>query len=225
MPLPILCYHKVGDEATYGRWLNIHPKTLRDHIRFFARRGYTFLRAVDLAEDWPPRGVCLTFDDAYVSATTHGIEVLKSERVLATFYVVSDKVGCSSDWDPGKEARLANWDHLKEAAQDGYEIGNHTASHVRLGDLALDEQVAEIKQCREALSARGFSQASCCFPYGSHSPMTAKALEACGYRVGVALGKRLARENDPKFALPRIVMSYGDSLPMLLYKLHIRPRL
>lgn len=225
MQLPILCYHKVSPHPSDGRWLNVHPHRLAQHLRFFKRRGYSFNTVQELAHAWPTRGVCLTFDDAYTNAMNHGVEVLKANGGRATFYVVSERVGTTSSWDGDKAAPLADWDLLIQAASDGHEIGNHTASHAHMGELSLDGQVAEIKACGEALESKGFQPASFCFPYGDHSANSSTALQKCGYTVGVVIGKRPATPNDPLLALPRIVMAYGDSLPMLLYKLNVRPKL
>ncbi len=225
MQLPILCYHKVSLEPSDGRWLNIHPRRLRQHLKFFIRRGCEFKTVGELSGNWPRRGVCLTFDDAYISAMTQGVEVLNSLGARSTFYVVSDRVGQSSSWDGKRAAPLADWDLLVEAARTGHEIGNHTATHVHMGALSHEEQVGEIKRCKEVLAARGFASSSFCYPYGDFSEDSSGALNECGYKVAVVIGKRAALPSDPLLALPRIVMAYGDSVAMLLYKLHVRPKL
>lgn len=225
MQLPILCYHKVSPDPAEGRWLNVHPKRLKQHLSFFARRGYSFHTAHDLGEKWSKRGVCFTFDDAYTNAMEFGVEALSSVNAKATFYVVSERVGTTSSWDADKAAPLAGWDVLMQAHEMGHEIGNHTANHVHMDNLNIESQIVEIQACKEALAEKGILRSSFCFPYGSHSPASATALKKCGYNVGVVIGKRPALPSDPLLALPRIVMAYGDSLPMLLYKLNIRPRL
>jgi hypothetical protein len=39
----------------------------------------------------------------------------------------------------------------------------------------------------------------------------------------MALSKRSATECDHRLSLPRIVVAYGDALPMLIYKIWIKP--
>lgn len=225
MSVPILCYHKVSADAAEERWLNVHPRRLAEHVRFFERRGYRFTTAAALASQWPARGVCMTFDDAYESTMSEGVEVLNSRGAKATFYAVSERVGATSDWDGDRARPLAGWDTLLAAAKAGHEIGNHTAHHARLSDLGREEQRREIALCAEAIRLRGLPASSFCFPYGCFDETTLDLLDEEGYRIGMALGKRSAEAGDDRRRLPRLVMSYGDSIAMLLYKLYIRPKI
>lgn len=225
MPLPILCYHKVGPLAEEGRWLNVEPATLRSHIRFFKRRSFRFLQAADLHGDWPAKAVCLTFDDAYRSTMTHGIETMRQEAVTASIFAVSSQFGGNSLWDGDRAGKLAEDSLLVEAALLGFEIGNHTASHPRLSQLSPERQMEEIQSCHQALLDLNIHATAVAYPYGSFDANTLEAVRKLGYSVGLGLSRRPARPSDRRLALPRIVLSYGDRLPMLLYKLHLRPRL
>lgn len=225
MSLPILCYHKVGDEATEGRWLNIHPDRLRQHIRFFKRRGRSFVTAGELAGALPTNAVCLTFDDAYCSMMQNGLTVLRGERVTASIYIVAGKVGTESHWDGERAAKLSDWPEILAAASEGFEIGNHTHSHADLSLLTQDQQLAEFTECQSALEGHGVRAASTAFPFGKFNDQTRGAAERAGIQVGLALGKRIATESDDRLRLPRIILSYGDTIPMLMYKLWVRPKL
>jgi len=223
--LPILCYHKVGPQAEEGRRLNIEPTALTYHAAFFLRRGYQTLLARDLAEDWPERAVCFTFDDGYESTLTHGLDALRRAGAVGSIYVVTDAVGKDSSWDAGNERPLADWSRLLEAQTAGFEIGNHTKSHARLGDLDESRQAAEIEGAHEALARQGIESSSFCLPYGSRNDATPAAIRAAGYRVGLALSRRSATPSDDRLLLPRVVIAYSDRIPQLLYKLQIRPLL
>lgn len=220
-----LCFHKVGPAEVEGRSLNIEPLNLKRLIRWLKTNQGPFVSAYKLAEPWPEKGVCLTFDDCYLSALTHGIEVLKEEAVIGSFYAVSNLVGQSSAWD-GRLARpLADWDLLRQAERDGFEIGCHTASHARLGDLSYEGQKDEISACTDRMVEEGLTPRSFCLPYGSSNDDTAAAIEACGYKVGLALAKRSADIGDDLRLLPRVVVAYSDSPSSLAYKLWVKPKL
>lgn len=225
MPLVTLCYHKVGTEKEEGRRLNVDPRRLDSHVRFFQRRGYLFKRAGELLAEDPERTVCFTFDDGFLSTLDHGIPVFTSRGVPMTIYAVADRVGETSSWE-GEAARpLADWDRLVEAQETGHEVGNHTATHPRLGELPLTSQLEEIRRCDVALRDHGIVPGSFCYPYGSLDADARAAVVKAGYRIGMALGKRLPKSEDPPEALPRLVIAFGDALPLLIYKLHIRPHL
>lgn len=225
MKLPILCYHKVGPIEEEGRRLNIDPARLASHVRYFIRRDFQFVLPSELASMWPDRAVCFSFDDAYTSALKNALPVFNKVGVKAAFYVVTSLVGRMSSWDGDCARPLAPWKDITDAARAGHEIGNHTVSHPFLAKLSREDQQTEICQAKESLLKNRLSCASLCYPYGSFSAETEQAALAAGYQVALALGKRPATPKDNRLALPRIVVAYGDALPKLLYKIHIRPSL
>lgn len=223
--LPVLCYHKVGPAAEEGRFLNVEPRRLDSHVRFFARRGHAFLAARDLAAPWPSKGVCLTFDDAYASTLEHGVPVLSRHGAAASLFAVASLVGLASDWDGERARPLADWDRLREAQRAGFEIGNHSSTHFRFAELDEAACAREVADAHRTLLDEGLHPGSFCYPYGSRGPAAQRALASGPYRVALLLGKRIARETDDRLGLPRIVVGYSDGLPKLLYKLHVRPLL
>jgi peptidoglycan/xylan/chitin deacetylase (PgdA/CDA1 family) len=114
---------------------------------------------------------------------------------------------------------------LREVQSRGHEIGNHSQNHRRLTDLTPSEQFDEISAAHERMIGEGIRPRSFCFPYGSHNTATQGALRQAGYQVALALGKRTAEKTDDLLSLPRVVVAYSDSLPMLLYKLTLKPKL
>jgi peptidoglycan/xylan/chitin deacetylase (PgdA/CDA1 family) len=223
MRATILCYHKVGPAAEEGRRLNVEPARLRSHVAFFARRRRPFVRAADLAAPWPEGAVCFTFDDAYASTMANAPAILESFGARGTFYAVAGKVGGASDWDGPAARPLAPLEALLDAQARGHEIGNHTFSHPHLDQLAPEAQAREVDEADAWLRERGLEPGSFCYPYGGYDADAIRA--AARYPVALALRKRLATSEDDPHALPRVVVAYGDALPLLLYRLYIRPRL
>lgn len=225
MSVTILCYHKVGPSSTEGRKLNIEPSRLRSHVRFFAKRNQRFVVAGDLAASFADGIVCFTFDDAYASTMVHAPQIFEEVGARATFYAVPGRVGGLSDWDGSSSRPLADWDLLLSAQSAGHEIGNHSQNHLHLAALTPEDQLSEIESAHSGLLARGIRPQSFCFPYGSFNDITLDCLKSANYSVGLALGKRLAHAEDNLLCLPRIVVAYSDALPMLLYKLTLKPKL
>lgn len=223
--IPVLCYHKVGPISEVGRFLNIEPTRFRQHIEFFQRRGARFVLSRELpACRAEPNVVCLTFDDAYTSALTHGREVMLSAGVRGTFFAVAERIGRTSDWDEERAQPLAPLELLLEAQDQGFEIGNHTKRHPKLNELDPKSQAEEIMHAATALRAIGLVIDSFAYPYGL-SDTSARNLVANSHHVGLALGKRLATSQDPLDSIPRFVVSYSDSIPKLVYKIWLRNRL
>ncbi len=221
----ILCYHKVGPVAEEGRRLNVEPHSLENQVRFFLRRGWQSTLVRDLSEVWNPRLISFTFDDCYSSCMQHTPEILSRHGARGTFYAVPAHVGGSSEWDGETARALADWDVLAAAERAGHEVANHTLGHPHLDALEIDDQRRQIQRGKEELEARAFSPGSFCYPYGRQNEQTQAVLTELGYRVAVGLGKRPARSGDNRLNLPRIVVAYSDALPMLMYKIHVKPLL
>lgn len=234
MPRPqlLLCYHKVGPVAQEGRWLNVEPGQLAQHLEFFLRRGWGF-RTASAAYRREAGTVQFHFDDAYASAVETVPIVFTRRAARATFFVVPSQIGGASVWDGDRAAPLARLDNLRNAKDGGHEIANHTLTHPRLGELSPEEQAREIVEARRALRDRDLLHLgqsgegdTVCYPWGScDATTTPDALAAAGIRVGFSLAKRPARTDDPLWALPRLAVAYSDSVAGLLYKMYVRPQL
>jgi len=78
--------------------------------------------------------VALTFDDGpHPEHTSRLLDVLRSERVRATFFVL----GTQAEKNP---------DVLLRAAADGHQIGNHTYNHKDLTKLGPEQRGTEIER-------------------------------------------------------------------------------
>jgi peptidoglycan/xylan/chitin deacetylase (PgdA/CDA1 family) len=223
MRLPILGYHKVGAEAEIGRRLNIDPARLDSHVRFFKRRGYGFVTGNELAGAWTPRSVAFTFDDGFAGAVDDGLGTLSRHGGRGTVYVVTDQVGGVSSWQGERPFPLAGWDELRAAAAKGHEVGNHTRTHARLSELDNDAQIAEIEGAAQALAREKLQGGSFCLPYGSYGPETRALVAQAGYSVGMSVRKAVATEADDRLLLPRIFIAFGAALPLLVYRIWVRP--
>lgn len=221
----VLGYHKVGPGSEEGRFLNVEPRDLGRQVRFLKRRGFRFVQAWELGEVLPGRVVSLTFDDAYLSFLTYGVEVLRKEGVRGSTYVVPGRVGVSSDWD-GEIARpLGDWELVREAERAGVEVGNHTMNHVRLGEASVEVQRGEILGAQERLREEGFEAKSFCMPYGSYNEATLEVLREAGFGVGLSVEKGFVGAGDDRTRLRRVMVSYSDRVPGLWYKLFVKPLL
>lgn len=221
--LPILCYHKVGSERELGRRLNIEPNSLEAHARFFKRRGFSSVTGKDICVSWRQRSVWFTFDDGFSGAVTLGSEILEKYGFRGTFFIVGSRVGLDSDWEGELPFLLANWDELRDVSGRGHEVANHTFTHRNLSHLSVEDQKSEISETQRLLS--DFESPSFCYPYGGIGSETVEIVRSVGLKVGVTLEKRIAVPADQGLLMPRIQFGYGGSIPLLVYKLLVRPRL
>ena len=83
--------------------------------------------------------IALTFDDGpHPRYTREILEILREYDVTATFFII----GVNAENYP---------DALREIAESGCEIGNHTYSHANLRQMNSEEIKKEIQKCEEVL--------------------------------------------------------------------------
>jgi peptidoglycan/xylan/chitin deacetylase (PgdA/CDA1 family) len=116
--------------------------------------------------------IAFTFDDGpHPRMTEKLLEVLKKERVPATFFIV----GKMADRHPYLVHRMA---------EEGHEIANHTYSHPRLSGLAPEEVLEELNQTR-AVIQRLTGRDSLLFrpPGGDYTRHTVRTSSKAGYKM------------------------------------------
>ena len=86
--------------------------------------------------------VALTFDDGPVAGTSTLLDIFAAERVPATFFAVGHKIA--------SRPQVA-----RATAIEGHQIGNHTHDHVRLTELSLSGQRAQLDRTDTVLASLG----------------------------------------------------------------------
>lgn len=104
------------------------------------------------------------------------------------------------------EELYASVDQLRCMVRHGMYVGSHGYSHVRLGFLPPEEQVAEIDRSLEFLAALGTGLDSwiLCYPYGDTSEPLLDILRERHCAVGLTTQPRLASSADEPLLLPRL---------------------
>jgi peptidoglycan-N-acetylglucosamine deacetylase len=127
----------------------------------------------------PERLVALTFDDACRSDIETVAPLLKQFGFGATFFV-NDWLESSAAW---KRENYLSWDQVRQLADEGFEIGNHTAHHVDASAIPPERLAAELGAVEEGCERHGIPRPiSFCYP-GFHFGRAAVAfLRQRGYR-------------------------------------------
>ena len=77
-----------------------------------------------------------------------------------TFYVASSNIGRSG---------YMTYDQLRQLELDGFEIGSHGATHIKLTMLPLIDAIKEMTESKAILESQGLHVNCFSFPYGSHN--------------------------------------------------------
>lgn len=219
--IPVLVYHKIAEPSEHDANPNtcVTPANFESQMRLMARLGYRtadpaeYLKArLGLPASLPAKPFLVTFDDAFESALTRALPVLKKHGFRAALFMVSSGFGRSAFWD-GEAAdspnRLLGPDGLRTLRDEGWTIGSHGVSHKSFRDLdapALAEEAARSKA--ELESALGSEVSWFAYPYGDYTPAAKSALAGAGYKIGFATEKG----DGDIFAVPRRIISGKSGL-------------
>ncbi len=230
----ILMYHQVGKFPP----MEEHRATYCDVGRFARQMwylhtfGYNVLSLDRLVEIFtkhlpiPPRSVVLTFDDGYQNFLTHAAPVLKRYNFPAIVYVVPSLIGKKAEWlalDGHPTPAMLTADEIVQLRSMGFDIGSHNLVHERMAEKPYEQQFHEALESKKALEkiiddeVRHF-----CYPYGSHNIDSLKAVQQAGYTTAVTCQRAAATPDFDLLALPRKAISFGDTLPGFIFKLHTK---
>ncbi|MGC8783708.1 MAG: polysaccharide deacetylase family protein [Armatimonadota bacterium] len=145
------------------------PELLAQHQTELAR-GLKYRKFIhgDRTKKW----IALTFDDGpHPDYTPQILSILKKYGVRATFFVV------------GKKAEQYP-DLVRQQAEAGHSVGNHTFHHVNLTRIPPIDVAAEIKACGEVIqSITGKSPHLFRPPGGDYDRNVAEVAESLGYWI------------------------------------------
>jgi len=177
-----------------GTFTYLDPARFAAQIAWLKRLGYQSApvahiaaRLADNSILLPPRPVAITFDDGWLDVFTTAYPILSRAGFRATLFVAGGMLGRadaafadSADKTPAPMMSAAQVRTLREA---GWEIGNHTANHRRLG--AVDEEAArrEIVDGERILTdlLDGERPRVFAYPYGDFHAGVARLVASMGY--------------------------------------------
>ena len=121
--------------------------------------------------------VLLTFDDANHSDLASVAPLLRQHGFGATFFV-SEGLG----FNEGNPGEFMTWDEIRALHALGFEIGNHTKSHLDTTGLTAEEVSAEIAPIQRRCAEHGIpAPTSFCYPGFHHSPDVVRVVASEGF--------------------------------------------
>jgi len=157
----ILLYHRVDENISNDPVdINISPDEFRKQIKAFSE-SYNVLTIAQIlqhlkeSKPFPPKSICITFDDSYESIYRNALPILKEYDVPASFFINDGylETDRTYPWDEVIEYKqpMMSWAHVKEIVDDGFEVGVHTTNHLDLGACDYETASMEIGGSRKIL--------------------------------------------------------------------------
>lgn len=165
--------------------------------------------SLNLKAELPEKIVVLTFDDAVISQYNFVAPILKDYNFGATFFVCEFPAKSDSE-----KVQYMNWEQIKDLADLGFEIANHTKNHVNVTKVSADSLVTELayidKQCNKYGIEKPMTFA---YPGYGNNLQTQELLKQQGFWYARAGGGRPYNiENDNPFLLPSYDIAGTDTV-------------
>ena len=197
----ILMYHRFGEENLPST--NIQLEQFEAHIEELTSGPYNVLplevitQALREGTPLPDRAVAITIDDAFASVYSEAWPRLQAAGLPFTVFVSTDPVD-------QKRRSYMTWDQLRELAEAGVTIGNHTASHLHMADSSEERNAAAIANAKDRFRDElGTDPEIFAYPYGESSLASRQVAADAGF--GAAFGQHSGvafAGHDPLY-LPR----------------------
>ena len=225
----IVLYHHVGDATPAAT--SVTPQVFERHLAYLEEHDFAvwglqrLLDAIYGGEDLPDNVIAITFDDAYQSVYTKAWPRLRPRGWPFTVFVSSDAIDAA-------QSPYMNWDQLRELADAGVTIENHSASHGHLARTRRGEPGRAWKQrvaddlARAAARIEteiGRAPSLLAWPYGEDAgelwPVAARE-----HRYSLAQRSGAAGPHHPRHSIPRFPLATGyDDIERLAVAVHSRP--
>ena len=81
--------------------------------------------------------------------------------------------------------RCMGWDQLRSLVNLGHDMGSHSVTHRKLGELGMDENTYELQQSKTVMEEKlGCQIKAICYPAGSYNNDVIEIAAQAGYQVG-----------------------------------------
>ncbi len=149
-----------------------------------------------------PLGTPAERDEAWRVLATHG-ESLPATTLQTWIAALATGLGVTLGPTPADSYRPMSWGQLREMAEAGIEIGDHSWSHPLLTNCDETELQCEIRRSKARTEEQlGRPVTSFAYPHGAFDAAVRRTVEAAGFTSAVALETRSSAIDA--FAIPRL---------------------
>lgn len=213
LEIPVLMYHEIiADDHKRSRFSGspyaIHLKQFQAQMRHLCEQGYTtitlpnllqlkHLRGAPNEDNWKKLAV-ITFDDGYKNNITLALPVLKKYHLVATFFVIVNRIGTRG---------YLSWSDLRQLKREGMAIQSHTLNHLPLETLSedlIERELIESKRVIEQQLKRPVDFVS--FPHGSYKNIVLEIARRSGFQGCCTSELGFFRLFDDPYRIKRIAI-------------------
>ena len=208
----ILQYHHVSTSTPPVTSLS--PESFSQHMDYLENNGFIVLPLEEVilklrnGTSLPDKSAVITFDDGYASVYEVAFPELQRRGWSFTVFVTSGLVGTN-------DRLYSTWEQIREMADAGVTIANHTIDHPYLLDRGANEsEVSWLERVRTQIvtaeetitQQTGQNHKILAYPYGEYDPNIQTLVQELGF-VGIAQHSGPINASSDFTALPRFPFS------------------
>lgn len=164
---------------------------------------YSLANSQILKKQIPDNLVVLTFDDATASQYSIVAPLLKQFGYGATFFV------CEFPTKSSDRSAYMNWEQIGELNKKGFEIANHTRTHIPVGNVPQEKFIEELDYIETKCDSLGIEKpTNFAYPGYNLSVPAMEILLKKGYKFARAGG---SRAYDPLSDYPLLMPSWATN--------------
>lgn len=203
-------YHRFGEDRYPSTSVSVAD--FKAHLEYLKNKNFTVMslsQAIDYVAsgDEAKKVAVITVDDGFKSFYTRALPLLRQYNFPATLFLNTETVAGSDYMD---------WSEIKEAAENGIEIGNHTHSHAFFLNMPREERYKafkkEIEMTQEIIAKNLEIKPECfAYPYGEFDPEMRSIVKKAGFKAAAAQNSGVIYAGSDRYALPRFPMATAYS--------------
>lgn len=213
--MTIVAFHRVTD-VIESDGLTCSPEVFEEFCKFFERyfEVMPLGRQIEACAAGADLGgtLAITFDDGYADNAEVAAPILQRLKLPATFFVTSGFVDSPvvAPWDAKLKAGVdwMTWKQLRTLRDNGFEIGNHTETHIDMGTAEPSVVRAELASSRAKLVEElGIDTRLFAYPFGGRqniSPRSRDLVREAGFSCCLSCFGGVNPSHPDPFELNRI---------------------
>jgi len=229
--VPILLYHRFGPVATDG--MTVTTTLFESQLKYLKDNGYEVIPLKELVDYYlgkrqalQPRSVVITVDDGHISVYRDMFPVVRKYHIPVTLFIYPSAISNAS--------YAMTWGQLREMKETGlFDFQSHTFWHPnfkkdkkRLIPAEYENFVAmQLRKSKEKLEKELNVRVNMLgWPFGIYDDDLIRKAKEAGYVATFTMERHPAGTLDNVMALPRYLMTNGDTGRRLVTILADSPR-
>ena len=222
--LPVLMYHSIGTGiAEEFRTYQVTPGDFASQCQHLHDNGFRTVTTAELGAallkgaGLPPKSIMFTFDDAFEDFASNAIPILSEYGFGSVVFVASGHIGTSTTWPAGDGLPLRSMTlaALQATVGTDVEIGCHSHSHIRLGELDDGALSDDLVYSRSFLAEKLSAVPVLAYPYGWVDKRVRSAAIDAGYALAMTTHHDTCTNFSDANTIPRLLVD-GAADPLEL---------